>query len=204
MKQSDIILKTEGDAWYQRNKASLGNDDKVIPLLNELNIRPTSVMEVGCCTGWRLERMREEYGCDVYGVEPSMEASVIARRNGINVWRYTADKLPYGLTKGVDMLIFGFCLYLADPEDLARIVAEADRVLDTEGHLVIHDFLPEPGVYAVRNVHDKRLLCYHFDFAKLWLASPLYSLVARRVGPSPINQVTILKKLRAESIKVET
>ena len=69
---------------------------------------------------------------ECYGIEPSFKAVETACTSGVNAVQGTADRLPYrdGL---FDVVVFGFCLYLCDREDLFRIASEADRVLNDQG-----------------------------------------------------------------------
>lgn len=50
----------------------------------------------------------------------------------------TADGLPD--IKPVDLIIFGFCLYLCDPQDLFTIAANSDRLLVDKGVMAVYDF----------------------------------------------------------------
>ena len=53
----------------------------------------------------------------------------------------------------VDVLIFGFCLYLCDRNDLFRIAAEAHRVLKPSSWLAILDFWSP--VLTINQYHHK-------------------------------------------------
>jgi SAM-dependent methyltransferase len=205
MKQSEVIWREEADAWYHRNKETMGQRfDEVEDLIVSLDIMPVQIMEVGCSSGWRLGRLKERYGCQTVGIEPGSTASKHARKynNVTRVFRLTADHLPSSMTGAIDVLIYGFCLYLTDPDDWCHIVSEADRVLRPGGHLVIHDFNATRHVYAVPYEHRPGLLSYHFDFAQLWLANPLYSLVRRKQNKD--DTITVLKKLKKTDIEVVT
>lgn len=200
MKQKEAFLESEADAWFNRNRDSLGNVDPVTDAIVSAAIKPRHVLEVGCANGWRLAKLRTMFGCEVIGVEPSREAAMDAARLRIPVLQTTASCLP--VTPGdYDMVIYGFCLYLLDPSDWLRSVAEGDAVLEPGGHLVIHDFAAIARPFARHYEHRAGILSYHFDFAGLWLASPLYHVVARHmVGDD--EMVTVLKKSGAVTIPV--
>ncbi len=55
--------------------------------------------------------------------------------------------------------------------------------------------------FARRYEHCDGMLAYHCDFAKLWLANPLYCIVRRRIYASD-EMVTVLWKRAANSIEV--
>jgi len=196
MKQSEIMMQSEADAWFGRNRDNLGQSDPVSEAINSCSLLPTSVLEIGSANGWRLEKLQTRYGCDVIGIEPSMNACQKAR---VPTYQATADALP--VRDGLfDLVIHGFELYLCDPADWLKIAAETDRVLMTGGHLVVHDFAP-PFTFARRYKHRDDVLAYHFDFAQMWLSSPLYVIVARQY-PSDEEMITVLKKRPADAIEV--
>lgn len=203
MKQSHQIYEFEADAWYKRNKQLLGTGhDPVASAIEDVGIVPNRVMEIGCSNGWRLAKLKENYGCDTIGVEPGRYAAQYARRmNGVGrVFRMTAERLPLSMTAWADMLIYGFCLYLTDPEDWAHIVAEGSRVLRDDGHLIVYDFRATTDCYAKPYEHSPGMLSYHFDFASLWLANPLFTIVRRITDED--SQVTVIKKHGKESVRV--
>jgi SAM-dependent methyltransferase len=199
VRQADIFLESEGDAWYERNRARLGQRDPVSEIIEELGIAPDNVLEVGCANGWRLAKLRDKYNCKVLGIDPSMDA---IREGMVPIFRATSDNLPRPVGGQFDLIIYGFCLYLADPVDWLRIAAEADTVLAPGGHLIVHDFADVLGTYARRYKHHDNILSYHFDFADLWLAHPLYSLVRRVIDGD--EMITMMRKNRVDTFEVRT
>lgn len=203
MKQSLIFLSSEGDRWFERNRnARVGViDDPVQTAIEKIGLKPRDVLEIGCSYGWRLAELREKYGCNVMGVEPSREACIEAAARQVPVVQTTASSLS-GIASRYDVVIYGFCLYLTDPEDWLRIVAEGDAVLSNGGYLVIHDFADLNRPFARKYTHCEGVLSYHFDFASLWLSHPIYSVVYRDMLDANQYMVTVLKKGHPSSIKV--
>lgn len=199
VKQSDILMESEGNCWLERNRSQLGKRDPVCDLIGELGIVPKSVLEVGAANGWRLKKLRDRYGCVILGVDPSMQAYIEASRHAIPMFQATADALP-ARPDSFDLVIYGFCLYLTDPADWLKIAAEGDRVLKSGGHLIVHDFAEPTVPFARRYKHRDGLLAYHVDFADLWLGHPLYSASTRRIDGD--EMVTVLKKLPVDRIQV--
>jgi len=147
--QRKIFLEGEGDAWYQRN-CQVGAEDQqywqdhdpLAGLLAELplpNGADVFALEVGCGQGLRLMRMQEVFGWQVAGVDPSAAAVEAVASAGLQAYLATAEALPIA-DASVDLLIYGFCLYLCDRSDLFKIAAEAHRVLKPESWLAILDF----------------------------------------------------------------
>lgn len=200
MRQADIFLDSEGDAWLARNRNKLGLHDPVAQMMKAIDLKPERVLEVGCANGWRLAALRDKYGCEIMGVEPSRQAGIEAASLSVPVHQSSAAVLP--VSGPFDLVIYGFCLYLTDPGDWFRIAAEGDCVLAPGGHLIIHDFVAPGNVnYARHYEHRDGILAYHFDFAKLWLASPLYQTVSVQYGID--EMVTVLQKRPVSKIAVQ-
>jgi ubiquinone/menaquinone biosynthesis C-methylase UbiE len=184
VKQRDVFLAGEGKAWLDRNRADIGQYDPISPLIEAQGIKPKSVLEIGCGDGWRLRKLQERYGCEVRGVDPAMNADVI--------YRCTADSLPF-YPNIFDLVVFGFCLYLTDPADHFRIVAEVDRVLSDGGNLVIHDFADTAIPYRVPYEHRDGVWSHHMAWHLLWSVHPAYRLTAVVHGERS-DQVSLLRK----------
>ena len=176
MKQKEIFLRSEGDAWFTRNQQGVatrklpGDDALLRELLDFLPVNATGggekVLEIGCGDGTRLAWLKDNLNADCNGIEPSAEAVAAACTKGINVQQGTADVLPFD-NQSFDIVIFGFCLYLCDREDLFRIASEADRVLRTPGWLVIMDFystVPRARTYH----HRPGVQSYNMDYRSLF------------------------------------
>lgn len=188
--QKDAFLAGEGDAWFERNHAAVaehcnGATDPVVEevcKLSELSGAPRRgmrVLEVGCGEGWRLQWLKDNHGFEVYGIEPSARAVAAARARGVAAQQGTADELPFAAGY-FDVLIFGFCLYLCDREDLFTVAREADRVLVPAAWLVIHDFYsPTP---ARREYHHRPgLFSYKMDYRTLFSWHPAYTCFSHRL-----------------------
>lgn len=188
------MLEGEADAMFRRQEHELGKVDHVTDLIEEMKLRPTSVLEIGCSNGWRMKKIADRFGSNCLGIEPSADAVAHGRARELSIRRGSADQLPT-LSGWADLVIYGFCLYLTDPEDWFRIVAEGDRVVRPGGLIVVHDFAAEGDLVEVPYSHHRRLVSYHFDFARLWLAHPRYTMLRRRMFEQ--EMVTILRKQQA-------
>jgi ubiquinone/menaquinone biosynthesis C-methylase UbiE len=207
--QKDIFLATEGDAWWKRNAQTLAEQkhldaDHLTQELLNAPIKPTSILEIGCSTGWRLKHLKEIYGALCAGIEPSAEAVSTAKRDfpELNVIQGTADRLPFE-AGSFELVILGFCLYLCDVDDYFTIAAEVNRVLANEGHVAILDFHP-PFPYQNTYHHRSQILCRKMDYSRLFSWNPIYNLVSlRKFGyngapfdgiPNNTTSVAILRK----------
>lgn len=190
MKQKDVFLNGEGNAWHLRNadmlsKQQLPNNDSLLMELLKIEgsfaeaSNTVSVLEVGCGSGLRLDWLQRHTGWMCHGIEPSEEAVNQAIQLGVQAQVGTADQLPFE-DKSIDVVIFGFCLYLCDRDDLFKIAAEADRVLKSPGWLLLKDFYsPDPVTKEYH--HRPGIFSYKMDYKRLFTWSPDYSIFSNRV-----------------------
>jgi len=168
MKQKDIFLESEGDEWFERNRdhceqKKMAQDPVIQSILKILDGAATSggdLLEIGCGEAKRLDWIKGNLNIGAFGIEPSRKAVQVAQDMGLRVIRGTAEKLPFE-SKSFDFVVFGFCLYLCDREDLFQIGCEADRVLKNKGWVVIQDF------YS-KNI---RINDYHHKLGVFWRSS---------------------------------
>lgn len=189
-RQKEIFLASEADAWYERNREVLARQDlgqdpicravmEFAPAANT-DGAPLSILEVGCGEGLRLSWLAKELGAQVHGIEPSAKAVAVAQARGVDAKRGTADSLPFD-DASFDIVLFGFCLYLCDPEDLFRVAAEADRVLKAPSWLVVHDFFA--SAYIRRPYHHTAgVMSNKMDFRKLFDWHPAYTCYFHRLS----------------------
>jgi len=183
--QKDIfLLSGEGDKYFERNSSNyLADSVEAIPTYLEFfskYIRKNNkVLEVGCSTGINLQRLVNLTGCIGHGVDPSQEAIDEGKNSFPDLYLKvgTADELSYE-NEVFDFVLFGFCLYLVDRTMLAKVIAEADRVLCDESYLGITDFdskYPVSRPYA----HAEGVFSYKMDYSGLFTVYPHYSLAEK-------------------------
>lgn len=184
-KQKDVFLDSEANAWFERNHAAIQerNFEKGDPIISALYTCLDSdyqgaggggkLLEVGCGEGKRLHWITENLGLQCYGVEPSEKAVALASTKSVQVIQGTADQLDFE-NQTFDFVVFGFCLYLCDRDDLFQIAKEAHRVLKPNGWLLIHDFFAETPV-AREYHHLPGLFSYKMDYRKLFDWHPDYA-----------------------------
>ncbi len=188
-KQSKIFLKSEGDNYYQRNKGLLYNEDdlifkKIINLNKKKKIN--NLLEIGCGDGFRLNLIYEKLKINCYGIDPSKKAVKNFNNPKIKITRGTAEKLNFQSGK-FDVVIFGFCLYLVDIEDLTKIVFETDRVLKKNSYIVIYDFYSQKSKILPYK-HNKKIKVHKYDFSKIFLWCPKFKLIENKIFEMNKNQ----------------
>ena len=216
MKQKEIFLQSEGNAWFMRNQQHIASrklpeDDSLLQEL--LHILPVNtgegrikVLEIGCGDGTRLAWIKNNLNADCFGIDPSAHSIAAACAKGINAQQGTADLLSFD-SQSFDIIIFGFCLYLCDREDLFRIASEADRVLRSPGWMMILDFyspIPRARTYH----HRPGVKSYKMDYRTLFTWHPDYECMTHQIrhhskssytdDPDEWVAVSVLRKCQRE------
>lgn len=181
--QKQLFNEGEADAWFQRNKHAYDRcaENTTIKLLRAIELTPSSILEIGCSNGARLQQMRDAFSCDCYGIDPSTQAIEDGRSTykALHLQTGTADALPFE-DNSFDTVIFGFCLYLCDRKDLFKIAFEADRVLKDKGSIIITDFEP-PFPYKNPYTHRPGIYSYKQSYSKMFTWCPHYIEVSKTI-----------------------
>jgi ubiquinone/menaquinone biosynthesis C-methylase UbiE len=188
-KQKDIFLEFEGDIYFERNNLTIQNqeigpNDPIIFALSKLIAKKNEnnslkLLEVGCGEAKRLQWISQNYNIQCFGVDPSKKAVETANLNNVSAVKGTADNLKYENEK-FDFVVFGFCLYLCDREDLFQIAKETDRVLKKSGYIIIRDFFSTTHFSTIYK-HNNNLLTYKMDYRKLFDWHPHYECIFHTV-----------------------
>ena len=203
MSQKEIFLNSEGDAWFERNKDALTKiDPEVDPLILEIkNLMHSKligkpekidILEVGCGDGTRSKFISDLMDCNVYGIDPSQKAVKAAVSKGIMATEGTAEKLPYQDDK-FDLLIYGFCLYLCDREDLINIAKEASRVMKDDSWLVIMDFYSDDEVENSYS-HLNTIKSFKMDYRKIFERDGAYVCYSHKLIDHETHKFTDIKE----------
>ena len=180
MSQKSVFIKSEGDAWFERNpKEASEQSVALLDALTAIRIAPRSILEIGCGGGAPLHMLREAFGAKCAGVDPSRKAIAYAASNfpDIDFSIGTADDLPFE-DDSFDLVVLGFCLYLTDPKDHFRAAWQIDRVLQDNGTVVIKDFLV-PSAYKTPYAHQPGVFSYKMSWSQMLTWHPAYSLLSR-------------------------
>lgn len=185
MKQDDVFVAGEGDAWFSRNREALTGSAKIdwpIQLVDMLDARREikSVIELGCANGWRLNRLSEMLQARFVGVDASREAVADgkARFPALTLLQGTLADVP--VQEAFDLTIVNFVLHWVDRRSLARSVAEIDRVTRDGGFLIVGDFLPDnPQRRRYHHLPAEQVYTYKQDYAKIFESLGTYRTIAR-------------------------
>ncbi len=186
--QKKKFLKIEGDKMHKRNKKDNYEKDfkkdhltkKILEIFKNKKFKnKNKILEIGCGDGYRLKFLSKKIKIKkIYGIDPSKLAVRKAKSQGIIAKVGTADYLPFE-NKKFDMIIFGFCLYLVDDEDLFKVINEADRTLKNKGYIIIYDFYSNKIKYNSYK-HCKGLKSRHMNYKNFFVVHPLYKLISEQ------------------------
>jgi len=185
--QGRIFLSSEGDSWYKRNQSVIENRENfskeinfILNFFNESTFEIKDLLEVGCSSAEKLNRLACSFSAKGSGIDPSS----LAIEQGRN--RYPNLDLHIGLAHNLsfeadkfDLVFFGFCLYVIPPEELELSLQEALRVLKPKGFIVINDF--DPGIeMTLPYKHNSGLMTYKRDYAQIIKKFLNVTLVAKK------------------------
>lgn len=185
MSQRDIFLSSEGDKWFERNHQVYSDEthqDHVIEFIQSQQLSPKRVLEIGCASGSRLQKLNQLFGAECVGVDPSKAAINHGKEKypNLSLSIGTADSIDFE-SESFDMVILGFCLYLCDRKDLFAIANKVDSVLKEGGVIVIQDFLPSYP-YKNKYSHCDGVYSYKMDYSQMFTWNPSYTLLSLDVS----------------------
>jgi ubiquinone/menaquinone biosynthesis C-methylase UbiE len=129
------------------------------PLDELLDVGGRDVLDVGCGEGWLARRLASA-GARAVGLDPSRDALERARRDGptgpsVRYVEGAAEALPFP-DASFDVVIFFNSLHHAPPESMDAALAEAARVLRSDGLLYVQEPLAQgPAFELLRPVNDE-------------------------------------------------
>jgi SAM-dependent methyltransferase len=184
--EEESALRQDGDSYHSRNYSGIGTIAD--PIFEAMCVVHASspirrVLEIGCTTGFRLEKARAAFNARCVG----LEISPVAVSEGHQ--KYPQVEIQEGVAPRdldrwadaeFDLIIVGHLQYLLPRESLFAFASQVDRLLTPGGHIVLMDFLSPTPVSAAYS-HHANLTVFKHDPSELWLWSPTYVLVARRV-----------------------
>lgn len=119
------------------------------------------VLDVGCNSGAMLKLLRDAKGCDATGVDVADDVLEIARKQGLNVLKASADELPFEDGTFDVVILREVLVHLHDP---VKALKEIKRVLKSDGFLLGST----PHANLERNVwDDKHFHHRYYDEARL-------------------------------------
>lgn len=206
--QDEFFVNGEGDEYFKRHQNWLTSVNKETDLvyssLVSLDLKPNSILEIGCANGFRLNWLYEKFGCYCMGIDPSSNAIKDGRKKypEIIFEKATFDTLE-NIAKKFDIIILGFFVYLIPREKLFKLAYLVDSHLENDGYITSFDFYSKiPIVNEYKHKDD--ILSFKFDLPQMFSWNPQYVEIFRHVKNHDLSEfsgdqnesiaVTILRK----------
>jgi SAM-dependent methyltransferase len=206
-------LVADGDRYHRVNYD--GNGTIADPAFTQMEVIHAvspigSVLEIGCTTGFRLEKARPNFSARCAGLDASEVAVAEGRKKYPEIDIRTGlapQALDFWAGSTFDVVVVGHLLYLLPRSALFDFSAKVDALLSEDGHLIVVDFIFHRDTVS-NYVHEDSLSVYKGDPSSPWSWHPQYFLVHRNVYPfssDPSTQrepdqwqsVDVLRKLPA-------
>lgn len=181
-----IFENGEGDKYFDRNidimeeKTSSKTDiisNTIINWLKPLKKRVSSICELGCGGGHRLNQICNELNASGYGIDPSYKAIKYIKKNFKNIKAKRGFGHDTRFVKKFDLVHLGFFLCWVDREYYLRCISEADRILNYGGFLTIQDFDSTPFQYKNKYHHKHGAYTYKMNNANTFVSTGMYTIV---------------------------
>ncbi len=201
----DAAKSYDGNAFLQREIA-----DRLFERLEYIKLTPTSVLDIGCGTGYATAKLRERYAdADIIGLDLAPPMLITARAQAKTAsWlkRLTgrapamswlcgdAEALPLK-SESIDLVLSNLTLQWCDPEQVAK---EAARVLKPNGLFMFTTLGPDtlkelraafravddkPHVNKFVDMHDIGDILVHSGFADPVMDQEIITLTYAELKP---------------------
>jgi ubiquinone/menaquinone biosynthesis C-methylase UbiE len=194
MSQNINMLKKKSDNFFLRNKKFYnpskkipykldhhwgGQEDlRIIDLIKQNNLKPKSILEIGCATGIKLNQYQESLKTNInYGIDLSSKAINFGKQKYKKLKLLKLSSLEINkINKNFDLIICGFFLYVLDREEIFNQFNLIYKKLTTNGYLIINDF---DSLFKHTNTsqHNKNLKYFKMSYSNFLEESGLFKVV---------------------------
>jgi len=181
-------LAADGDRYHRVNYEGIGTiADPAFSQMEAIHlVSPIgSVLEIGCTTGFRLDKAQRAFGAQCAGLEASDSAVTEGAEKypKIDIRQGVAPQdLNQWSGSKFDVVVVGHLMYLLPRSVLFEFAAQVDSLLADNGHLIVVDFIYHKNTVA-SYAHQDSLLLYKGDPSGPWSWNPQYFLIHRDVYP---------------------
>jgi len=205
--EEQAALGADGDRYHRVNYDGIGTiADPAFEQMEIINaVSPIrSVLEIGCTTGFRLEKARKTFGARGSGLDASQSAIAEGKelypdidiRSG-----FAPQDLDFWSGLTFDTIVLGHLLYLLPRTSLFLLAAKVDSLLSEGGHLIVIDFIAHCDTVS-SYTHQESLQVFKGDPSAPWSWHPQYFLVHRNVYPLSTESSTQRETNQWQSIDV--
>ena len=204
MNDKNIIKKVTNDNHLRNRAHRIDVAKDKHPVINFLKkykkkCYKKSFLEIGCSTGFVLEKIRKEYKSDCYGVDSSLKAINEGRKIFRKIHLKNAFSDNFFFKRKFDFIILGFFLFLVPPRNIFYIFSNIMSHLKDGGYIVVYDFYNNGKFKKKKYKHSNKVFCYRYDFKKVLLSLPCFKLIEKRISyikkMRDYVEVSLIKKI---------
>ena len=210
MEQEQIFISSEADQYFLRNKEELDltlpDNDLAYNVLKKFDRLDeiTSVLELGCATGYRLHFLKKLLpNCTKF---VGMDASGLAIQHGKEKYGlelYQDSLATFSYPEKFDLVIVDFILHWIDRDLLYQCVANIDNFLKPQNSfLLLGDFFPFYP-YKRKYTHTQNVYTYKIDYKQLFLSSNMYQIIDKSICVHDYLKEKITNLNRVEMVLLE-
>ena len=178
MKNLKLLKQKEANKYFKRNFKLLyntKNDSGILDLCKIINIKPKSILEIGCANGIRLHEYQKTLMSRVnYGIDISSLAIEDGKKRYKKLKLIRLSSLDLSKIKiKFDLIICGFFLYMLDREEIFNQFNLIYKKLNENGHLIIEDFDPL-FKHTNNSIYNKNLKSFKMNYDRFLEESGLF------------------------------
>jgi ubiquinone/menaquinone biosynthesis C-methylase UbiE len=205
-KNLKIVKKKEADNFFKRNlhfyNSPEGLDTKdyrILDLIKVNNLRPKSVLEIGCSTGIRLNQYQNILNTKInYGIDLSSKAINLGKKKYKKLKLFKLSSLEINKIKeNFDLIICGFFLYLLDREEIFNQFNLISKKLKLNGYLIINDFDPL-FKHSNTSIHNKNLRSFKTSYDNFLEESGLFKIIYKIRNNFTLTKTIDKKKYKSD------
>jgi ubiquinone/menaquinone biosynthesis C-methylase UbiE len=206
MKNLKIVKTKEGDNFFKRRLKFYNNiregDIRIVDLLRITQIKPKSILEIGCANGIQLNQYQEILNTKVnYGIDLSSKAINAGKKKFKKLKLLKLSSLEIDKIKtNFDLIICGFFLYLLDREEIFNQFNLIYNKLNQNGYLIIQDFNP---LFKHVNIskHNINLKSFKMNYDNFLVESGLFKMVYKNEKDHPMSHFISKRKNKMNKYK---
>ena len=181
MKNLKLLKQKEANKYFKRNFKLLyntKNDNGILDLCKIINIKPKSILEIGCANGIRLHEYQKTLMSRInYGIDISSLAIKDGKKRYKKLKLIRLSSLDLSKIKiKFDLIICGFFLYMLDSEEIFNQFNLIYKKLNENGHLIIEDFDPL-FKHTNNSIYNKNLKSFKMNYDRFLEESGLFKTV---------------------------
>ena len=204
MKNLYLLKLKEANKYFKRNPNVQKDNYGIINLCSINNLKPKSILEIGCANGIRLNdysnilRSKTNYGIDI-----SSNAIKDAKKKFKKLHFLKMSSLEINkIKKNFDLIICGFFLYMLDREEIFNQFDLIYRKLNKNGYLIIEDFDPL-FKHTNNSTHNKNFKSFKMNYDHFLEESGLFKTIYKiRKNSYFLKKINFRKKFKSSDVSL--